>query len=170
MPAYYRDADGRLQVNANWESLAERRIREAANEGAFDELRGRGRPQDLTENPFEGDLALGHHVLRNAGFRPDWIERQRELDAALTALAARLDAAVDTLASVRARALGDPARVRERHAALRDDYLAAVRAVNSRLDSYNLSVPLPSLARPRLRLEEEAARFDARAPAPPVLP
>lgn len=36
-----------------WGNIAERKIREAMAEGAFDNLKGKGHPLDLEENPFE---------------------------------------------------------------------------------------------------------------------
>ena len=36
-----------------WHFIADRKIREAIAEGAFDHLEGAGKPLDLRENPFE---------------------------------------------------------------------------------------------------------------------
>jgi len=36
-----------------WESIAERKIREAMDEGAFDNLPHRGKPIPVDTNPFE---------------------------------------------------------------------------------------------------------------------
>ena len=76
-----------------WEIIAERKIREAMAEGAFDNLRGQGRPLNLEENPYEDpSLRMAHRLLRNNGFAPPWVEEakdlQREIDAALQQLAA----------------------------------------------------------------------------------
>jgi len=49
------------------ESLAEKRLREAIENGEFDNLQGKGEPIDLSENPFEDpDLRAVHRLLRNA--------------------------------------------------------------------------------------------------------
>lgn len=77
-----------------WESIAERKIREAMAAGAFDNLTGEGRPLNLEENPYEDpSLRMAHRLLRNNGFAPPWVEEakdlEREIDAAVRALAAR---------------------------------------------------------------------------------
>ena len=70
--------------------IAERKIREAQEEGAFDFLEGTGQPLDLSENPFEDPAQrMGHRLLRNNGFAPAWIEEGRELRAAIADYRAR---------------------------------------------------------------------------------
>jgi DnaJ family protein C protein 28 len=64
------------------ESVAEKRLREAIENGEFDNLPGKGEPVDLRENPFEDpDLRTVHRLLRNAGFAPAWIEERKDIDA-----------------------------------------------------------------------------------------
>jgi len=66
------------------ESLPERKLREAIENGEFDDLPGKGEPIDLRENPFEDpDLRVVHRLLRNAGFAPAWIEERKDIDAEL---------------------------------------------------------------------------------------
>ena len=66
------------------ESLAEKKLREAIENGEFDNLPGKGEPLDLKENPFEDpDLRMVHRLLRNAGFAPAWIEERKDIDAQL---------------------------------------------------------------------------------------
>ena len=76
-----------------WENIAERKIREAMAEGAFDNLAGMGRPLNLEENPYEDpSLRMAHRLLRNNGFAPAWVEEgkdiEREIDLAGKELAA----------------------------------------------------------------------------------
>jgi hypothetical protein len=59
-----------------WESIADRKIREAIEAGAFDNLSNRGQPILLEVNPFQDpSLWMAHHLLRVNGFAPAWIER-----------------------------------------------------------------------------------------------
>lgn len=51
-----------------WESIADRKIREAMEAGAFDNL------------PDRGKLWMAHHLLRVNGFAPAWIEEARDID------------------------------------------------------------------------------------------
>jgi DnaJ family protein C protein 28 len=76
------------------ESMAEKRLREAIENGEFDDLPGKGEPIDLRENPFEDpDLRTVHRLLRNAGFAPAWIEERKDIDAELAAAQTKLSRA-----------------------------------------------------------------------------
>ena len=76
------------------ESLTEKRLREAIENGEFDNLPGKGEPIDLRENPFEDpDLRMVHRLLKNAGFAPAWIEERKDIEAELTAAQTKLSQA-----------------------------------------------------------------------------
>ena len=61
--------------------ITEKKLREAIENGEFDNLPGKGNPVDLKENPFEDpDLRMVHRLLRNAGFAPAWIEERKDID------------------------------------------------------------------------------------------
>jgi hypothetical protein len=76
------------------ESLAEKRLREAIENGEFDNLPGKGQPIDLQENPFEDpDLRVVHRLLRDAGFAPAWIEERKDIDAELALAQTKLSRA-----------------------------------------------------------------------------
>ncbi len=75
-----------------WHFIADRKIREAMEEGAFDHLEGAGEPLNLDENPFEDpSVRMAHRLLRNNGFAPAWIEEGREIDAEIRYLKANFD-------------------------------------------------------------------------------
>lgn len=100
--------------------IADRKIQEAMDEGAFDQLSGTGLPLDLGEDPFEDPaLRMAHRLLRNNGFAPGWIEVGKEIDAAVSSL--RRDQAEGRISP---EALG-----RE------------VAALNHRILSFNLQAP-----------------------------
>jgi hypothetical protein len=64
-----------------WHFIAERKIREAMEEGVFDHLDGAGKPLDLQQNPFEDpSLRVAHRLLKNNGFAPAWIEEGKEIE------------------------------------------------------------------------------------------
>ena len=76
------------------ESMTEKMLREAIENGEFDDLPGKGEPIDLQENPFEDpDLRAVHRLLRNAGFAPAWIEERKDIDAELAAAETKLSRA-----------------------------------------------------------------------------
>lgn len=101
-----------------WNFIAERRIREAMEEGAFEHLDGKGKPLDLEENPFEDpSLRMAHRLLRNNGFAPEWIEQGKEIEAERDRL----------------RKSGESISVDERR--------LLIAALNRRILSYNLKAP-----------------------------
>lgn len=121
---------------SRWESLVERRIREAMEQGDFDALPGEGKPLDLEVNPYEDpELSMAHRMLKNAGMAPAWIEERRDIDRAVEQARQRL---------VRG---GD-----------RQAFASEVARLNSRILSYNLKVPSGTWNLPQLSLERELAR------------
>jgi len=104
-----------------WNLVADRKIREAMEEGAFDGLEGAGHPLDLEENPYlDPALRMAHRLLRNNGFAPSWILEGKDLDGDIRRLRA-------------SREQCGPEEFRRRAAEL-----------NQRILAYNLKVPVPS--------------------------
>lgn len=82
-----RDAEGAERTAPDWDSLVERLIREAQEDGAFDELPGHGAPLHLDDDRYAGEMAMANHILRNAGAAPPWIEADKEARRRLDAVA-----------------------------------------------------------------------------------
>ena len=102
-----------------WHFIAERKIREAMEEGAFDHLEGTGKPLNLEEDPFEdASLRMAHRLLRNNGFAPAWIEEAREIEAETRRLRARRDVSSG-------------------------DFRSSAAALNRRIEAFNLKAPSP---------------------------
>jgi hypothetical protein len=101
-----------------WRFIAERKIREAMEEGAFQHLEGTGKPLDLQENPFEDpSLRMAHRLLKNNGFAPAWIEDGKEIAQ-------------------------DVERLRVERADISDgEWRRRVEALNNRILNYNLKAP-----------------------------
>lgn len=61
------------------EKLVEQVIREAMEEGAFDDLEGTGKPVDLGSYfAMPEDLRAGHSLMKNAGVIPEEMELLKE--------------------------------------------------------------------------------------------
>ena len=104
-----------------WQLIAERKILEGMQEGAFDNLEGTGKPLDLSENPFEDPSdRLANRLLKNNGFAPDWIEEAKEIEAE----------------SRRLRSLG---------VSTTGDLRIRAASLNRRILAFNLKAPAPSL-------------------------
>ena len=104
-----------------WQLVAERKIQEAMEEGAFEHLEGAGKPLDLSESPFEDPSdRLGNRLLKNNGLAPGWILEAKEIDAEMR-------------------------RLREGGAASNEDRQLRVAALNHRIAAFNLKAPVASL-------------------------
>ncbi|RME87609.1 MAG: DUF1992 domain-containing protein [Zetaproteobacteria bacterium] len=86
--------------------IAERKIEEAMQKGAFDNLEGMGKPLRLDDDPvMPEELRTAYRVLKNAGFLPPEVELRREIHSLAELLACVQDASVREAKSRRLRAL-----------------------------------------------------------------
>ncbi len=112
-----------------WNVVAERKIREAMDEGAFDHLDGTGQPLDLRENPYEDPSdRMANRLLKNNGFAPEWILDGKDIELEIEKL------------------------YREREFLEEAEYRARAERINSRIATYNLKVPSVSCQKPLLTL------------------
>jgi hypothetical protein len=65
------------------ETLIERKIREAMDEGVFDGLPHQGTRLPLDDDSSAGEWAMAYRMLRNAGAAPPWIESDKAVRALL---------------------------------------------------------------------------------------
>ena len=64
--------------------LAERRISQAAQDGAFDNLPGMGKPLQLEDDSHvPEELRMAYKILRNAGYVPPEIADRKEIESIL---------------------------------------------------------------------------------------
>ena len=121
------------------ESSVEQQIRKAMEEGAFDNLPGKGKPVDLSENAFEDpDLRTAHRLLRNAGFAPPFIEERKDIDAEFERGRANLGRAWNLYQ--RSQQPGQPRGEASWKRAL-NEFREQIAALNKRIRLYNLKVP-----------------------------
>jgi hypothetical protein len=112
-----------------WNDIAERKIRKAMEEGAFDNLSGKGRPLDLEEDPYEDpSMRMAHRLLRNNGFAPPWVEERRDIMRDLDL----------------ARQAFESSSTRD-HARALDVYRQQIADINRRIAAHNLKTPSPAL-------------------------
>ncbi len=64
------------------QNIAEERIREAMEQGAFDNLPGRGEPlKEEDDSGIPEELRMAYHLLKNAGCVPPEVEERRQIAA-----------------------------------------------------------------------------------------
>ncbi len=96
------DGDFQRKTIKSWDSWVDDAIREAQEQGDFDNLPDHGKPIKLEDQPFAPDMASALRTLKNAGYEPAWMELDRQitrgkeelqdfLDRSVRYLQARLD-------------------------------------------------------------------------------
>jgi len=131
------------------ESLTEKKLREAIENGEFDDLPGKGEPIDLKENPFEDpDLRVVHRLMRNAGFAPAWIEERKDIDAEFEAVRTKLSRAW-ALFGKGGKAPSGPEWQR-----IVREVREKVAELNKRVSMYNLKAPAAAFHRKRIDAEK----------------
>lgn len=144
-----RGPDSRRLLGSSGETLLDRQIREAVEEGRFDNLPHQGKPLPKDENPYAAEWGLAFHVLRNAGFAPPWIEADKEVRALLA-----------TRDAILVRATNGPA---PSESAQRRDRLTLeklVAEVNASITRVNAEAPTTRQHRQPLTLGDELRRYD----------
>jgi hypothetical protein len=131
------------------ETLIERKIREAMDEGAFDDLPHQGARLPLQDDSAAGDWALAYRMLRNAGAAPPWIESDKAVRALLDER--------DRLFAAAAR------RGAHGHARARVELARIVEDVNSAIARVNAEAPTERQHRRPLDLAVELDRLERAA-------
>jgi hypothetical protein len=123
-----------------WRTIAERKIREAMDEGEFENLAGTDAPLALDEDPFtDPSLRMAHRLLKNNGFAPAWIEEGKDIDADVHRLREELR---------RSRGNAD----------LLDRLRARAAELNRRIASYNVKTPVAGTQKLALDIDREIER------------
>ena len=141
-----RDPDGTRHVGPTWESLVERQIREAIDEGRFDRLPHQGGRLPLDDDAAAGEWALAYRLLRDNGMAPPWIEADKAARAGLERLAELHERAATARPAGRGRLR---ALVRE-----------VVADTNRWIERLNAEAPTVQQHRRPLDLEAELGRLE----------
>lgn len=144
----------------HWESLIDRKIREAMEEGEFDDLSGKGAPVDLTENPFEDpDWRTAHRMLRNAGFAPAWIEERKDIEAEIQAARITLARVWSVWQNAQHTEHFNSAEIRWRKAL--EDFKEKSAELNRRIQTWNLKTPAIGFHRNVIDVDREIDRISS---------
>ena len=145
----------------SWGDFIEQQIREAMDRGEFDNLPGRGKPQEFAQPHGDPSMEMANKIVRDAGFAPAWLDLEKEIDHQ------QQEAEKSVLRSWRWRetnrgdAIEDPRWVEAEWRKARDLFQQRLEEINAKILSYNLLLPPPLLhkQRPRLRVESEFAKL-----------
>jgi hypothetical protein len=71
----------------NFHKIAENRIKEAMEQGEFDNIKGRGKPLVFEDDSLvPPDLRMAYKMLKNAGFIPPELQSEKEIKTAIELL------------------------------------------------------------------------------------
>ena len=141
----------------HWESLVDQKIREAMEQGEFDDLAGSGEPIDTSVNPFEDpEMRLAHRMLRNAGFAPSWIEERKNIDAELEIARNQLARAWTIRENSRGTEHERGAQARWEKALT--SFRTQAAELNRRIAAWNLKIPAAGFQRRLIDIEEQVGQ------------
>lgn len=151
------------------EIVADRKIREAMEEGRFENLPGKGRPLNLeTYSRLPAELRAAHRLMKEANILPDWIELSRSIRTAEEKWERRREQFLSRRRNMRA-----PDPVREQPACARMDRLRTaflsdmakdLASINRDIDKLNLIAPSPAQGRCRLPMVRMMEQLEAELP------
>ena len=140
-------------------SGVEDQIRRAMEQGKFSNLRGKGKPLHLDDNPLEDpEWRMAHHMLQSSGYTLPWIETRQEIEAGIEKARTSLKRVWDW----RNTALQEkhhPAEVEAEWKRALTAFEDEIVSINKRIFSYNLEVPAEQFQRQMLNVEREVERI-----------
>jgi len=150
----------RTKSMKEWHDLVNQRIDEAQQQGAFENLRGHGKPLDLRRNPYAPeDQQMAFNLLQNNDMAPPWILDRKAIQQDVAALRTQIQQVADEhrglIADAETRAQWQWSW--DRHVARWQD---EVTELNKRIDALNIILPVPHLELYKLRLTRELQDVD----------
>ncbi len=145
-----------------WQDLITEQLDEAAANGAFENLPGKGQPLRLNEHPNEpADMRMANKLLKDNNLTPTWIGDRKELLAEVESLRTEMKLRWEqTCAGPEAGESEREAFARSRQRSVRD-WEARIDELNRRIVSLNIALPIWRMELHRLRLDEELKRVGA---------
>lgn len=130
-------------------------IRQAMQEGKFDDLPGKGKPLNLDQNPYEDpEWRVAHHLLKSGGYSLPWIEHLSEIHNNLQQARESLERAWDWQQREKARNSSEETDLGEWLSAV-EQFKGQAQKINDQIRSYNLAVPNPSFQIPLVEIDQE---------------
>ena len=117
----------------SFERIAEEKIREAIDQGVFNNMSGMGKPLASLDDEFAGDDWIGLHVLRQNGFLPEWLELRKQVHVEKPKVAAAM---AEWVRAIEITNSSHPLATRAG-----ENYRKAAAAVNAMIDLHNIRCP-----------------------------
>ena len=117
--------------------IAERRIKEAMDNGEFDNVPGMGEPLNLEENAFlSADQRMVARILKNANALPEWLQLEKDIERERQDMLPRRERALRALRLAKNEASRH--RIAEK---LRREHRERVDTLNTMILKYNMTTP-----------------------------
>ncbi len=130
-------------------------IRQAMQEGKFDDLPGKGKPLNLDQNPHEDpEWRVAHHLLKSGGYSLPWIEHLSEIHNNLQQARESLERAWNWHKTEKEKNSQDDSDMGEWLTAV-EQFKYQAQKINGQIRSYNLEVPNPSFQIPLVEIDQE---------------
>ena len=153
----------RHRLRHDWDNLIEDIIGEGVNRGVFENLKGKGKPLDLSKNFFAKEQELAHSLLKENEVAPAWIMQRNDILAQQAKL--RAEMARKWAGHERAFQVAADSEARGRLTISWDDacleWLAQIEKLNQEIRNYNLKRPSDRLELFQVKLEKELERIGA---------
>ena len=145
-----------------WNDLISHRIDEAVRNGAFDNLRGKGKPLPLDRNPYvPEDQQMANDLLKNNNLAPHWISERtamletiERLRGRLRTISQRFQQAWQSAADEKTRQQLDESWQRQL-----DEWGQEIKELNRRITTVNLQQPIARMEIFKVLLDEELMRM-----------
>lgn len=133
-------------------------IRQAMHHGDFDDLPGKGKPLELSENPYEDPgWSLTYRLLKENGYTLPWIETRRTIELDFERVSKSLRQSWDWRQEATGRR-GLMHAEREWQQALQK-FRDEIEKLNKRIRNYNLEIPSKQFQRRRIDLDHEITKI-----------
>lgn len=164
------------EILAKLDRISDRRIQEAIDAGAFDNLEGMGKPLQFEDNPFvPREMKAAFKVLENSGYAPDWMTVAREIDTDLERIKSNADNHFAYLRKTLAEIGSNPyavkrlrtevSKLKAQHQRAAVQHESALADANRKIALYNHMTPIASLFKVPLSIEKEMEKYEERVPA-----
>lgn len=147
--------------HVDWESWIDKQIRQAMEAGQFDDLEGIGRPINWQDESLIDEAWLvAFRLMREHGFAPQWIELHKEIQAELEKAQQAVTRAWSWRQEQSVGASGSQLRsIDAQWARARATFVRTVAGLNKKIGDFNLQVPVVSLQKFKLDVENELAKL-----------
>ncbi|KOX79953.1 DnaJ like protein subfamily C member 28 [Melipona quadrifasciata] len=144
-----------IKTRFGMDRLVEDLIQEAMNKGEFKDLPGTGKPlkeNTNTRNPYVDFVTYKlNEVLIENGFSPEWIQLSKEIREDIQNLRKRLISARNNVGYLPLNFADESAWKK-----IVDNFKSETKRINSKIDKYNLLVPILQKQMFHIKLEELA--------------